>query len=115
MHKAKPNNWESCFPIMYFQSREFGWMTADCLRPFEPFKAKFMAKNKTKHFRTACDEACDPTKWDVPTFAWPFEEEEEDSADEPEPVVKKGTRKRRMADSGDKKKQVRIFVIQDSS
>ncbi|KAJ3257089.1 hypothetical protein HK103_004917 [Boothiomyces macroporosus] len=55
----KPNH----IPIYFFGTREFGWVTSDCLKPYEENYDDLHKKCKTKPFLLALDEIKDKEAW----------------------------------------------------
>ncbi|KAI8919239.1 hypothetical protein DFJ77DRAFT_267958 [Powellomyces hirtus] len=53
-----------CIPVLFCQSRDYGWIAPKDVKPFTPNRKLYAAKNKTPAFLKALEEADDPSLLD---------------------------------------------------
>ncbi|KAI8833845.1 hypothetical protein BJ741DRAFT_611224 [Chytriomyces cf. hyalinus JEL632] len=130
-------------PILFFGTRDYGWMSYEDLRPFEQYKDELSKKNKTSSFVNAVKEANNPSVLNMkpaPPAAGPKktsssgkpgrrksapvgneeddEEDEDASGDDAGGAKKKAAPKKRRAsetNGGDAKKKKKPVAEDDSA
>ncbi|KAJ3274096.1 hypothetical protein HDV01_003589 [Terramyces sp. JEL0728] len=111
----KPNH----IPIYFFGTREFGWVTTDCLKTYQENFDDLHKKCKTKPFLLALDEIKDKNTWPVKHQYDDFDPDQESKEKKkrkslPAPKEDKKETKRRKsmpAASAEKKLKLKPIVI----